>query len=52
VLILDDYGYWDGARKAVDEFLERTGEQLLLVRISEGRIAVKPTRGDGTPAGR
>jgi hypothetical protein len=50
VLILDDYGYWDGARKAVDEFLERTGEQLLLVRISEGRIAVKP-RGGGTVAG-
>lgn len=42
VLILDDYGYWDGARRAVDEFLERSGEPLLLIRLSEGRIAVKP----------
>jgi hypothetical protein len=42
VLILDDYGYWEGARKAVVEFLERTGERLLLTRIDTGRIAVKP----------
>ncbi|MQA97941.1 MAG: macrocin O-methyltransferase [Streptosporangiales bacterium] len=42
VLILDDYGYWKGARKATDEFLERTGERLLLIRINTGRIAVKP----------
>jgi len=42
VLIIDDYGYWKGARKATDEFLERTGERLLLIRIDTGRIAVKP----------
>jgi hypothetical protein len=42
VLILDDYGYWKGARKATDEWLERTGERLLLTRINTGRIAVKP----------
>jgi O-methyltransferase len=42
VLILDDYGYWEGARLAVDEFLERTGERLLLLPIASGRIAVKP----------
>jgi O-methyltransferase len=42
VLILDDYGYWEGARQAVDEFLERTGERLLLLPIASGRIAVKP----------
>ena len=42
VLLLDDYGYWDGARKAVDEWLEQSGERLLLLRMSEGRIAVKP----------
>lgn len=42
VLILDDYGYWEGAREAVDEFLEQTGERLLLTRMASGRIAVKP----------
>jgi O-methyltransferase len=42
VLILDDYGYWEGARAAVDEFLEQTGERLLLTRMASGRIAVKP----------
>ena len=42
VLILDDYGWWEGAREAVDEFLERTGAPLLLSRMSAGRIAVKP----------
>ncbi|ACQ79463.1 putative methyltransferase [Beutenbergia cavernae DSM 12333] len=42
VLLIDDYGYWQGARKAVDEFLEITGERLLLQRMDEGRIAVKP----------
>ncbi|MFD9499107.1 TylF/MycF/NovP-related O-methyltransferase [Streptomyces sp. NPDC060035] len=42
VLLIDDYGYWQGSRQAVDEFLEETGAQLLLLRMDEGRIAVKP----------
>ena len=42
VLLLDDYGYWQGARRATDEFLERTGERLLLARMGSGRFAVKP----------
>ena len=42
VLLLDDYGWWQGARKAVDEFLDATGERLLLLRMGSGRIAVKP----------
>jgi hypothetical protein len=42
VLLLDDYGYWEGAREAVDEFLATTGERLLLTRMASGRIAVKP----------
>jgi O-methyltransferase len=42
VLIIDDYGYWRGSAKAVDEFIEGTGERLLLLRASTGRIAVKP----------
>lgn len=43
VLLLDDYGYWQGSRQAVDEFLEETGARLLLSRMDEGRIAVKPS---------
>lgn len=42
VLLIDDYGYWQGSHQAVDEFLARTGEKLLLLRMDEGRIAVKP----------
>jgi O-methyltransferase len=42
VLIIDDYGYWKGARQAVDEYFARTGEPLLLNRIDfTGRIAIK-----------
>ena len=43
VLILDDYGHWQGARRAVDEYLAESGEPLLLNRIDgTARIAVKP----------
>jgi hypothetical protein len=42
VLIFDDYDYWEGARQAVNEFLGDTREQLLLVPMASGRIAVKP----------
>jgi O-methyltransferase len=42
VLILDDYGHWEGARKAVDEYIEQQGLKLLLCRIDMGgRIAIK-----------
>ncbi|MDH5220489.1 MAG: TylF/MycF family methyltransferase [Betaproteobacteria bacterium] len=42
VLIVDDYGHWKGARKAVDEYLRTKGIHLLLNRIDyTGRIAVK-----------
>lgn len=33
VIIIDDYGHWAGARKAVDEFIEKNGIKLLLNRI-------------------
>jgi O-methyltransferase len=42
VLMIDDYGWWQGSRTATDEFLERTGEKLLLLRMASGRVAVKP----------
>lgn len=42
VLIIDDYGHWQGARKAVDEYLEKNDVKILLNRIDyTGRIAVK-----------
>jgi O-methyltransferase len=42
VLIIDDYGHWEGARRAVDEHFARAAEPLLLHRIDyTGRIAVK-----------
>lgn len=42
VLILDDYGHWAGAKKAVDEFLHAYPHPVLLNRIDEtGRIAIK-----------
>jgi len=43
VLIVDDYGHWRGARKAVDEYLAETHQPLLLNRVDyTARIAVKP----------
>jgi hypothetical protein len=41
VLMIDDYGFWKGSREATDEFLDRTGERLLLIRMDSGRVAVK-----------
>lgn len=42
VLIIDDYGFWKGSRKAVDEYLEANKISILLNRMDEtGRIAVK-----------
>lgn len=42
ILILDDYGYWQGARKAVDEYFAELNLSIFLSRIDEtGRIAIK-----------
>jgi O-methyltransferase len=41
-VILDDYDYWDGARKAVDEFVASTGARLLLAPMGSGRLTIKP----------
>lgn len=42
VLIIDDYGHWEGARKAVDLYISQHKLNLLLNRIDyTGRIAIK-----------
>lgn len=43
VLIIDDYGYWRGARQAVDEYIRENELTLLLIPIDHGaRVAIKP----------
>ena len=43
VLIVDDYGYWRGARKATDDYLATLRPRPLLHRIDyTGRMCVKP----------
>lgn len=42
VLIIDDYGYWQGARKAVDEYIQKYDLKLMLHKIDHSsRIAIK-----------
>lgn len=42
ILIIDDYGYWQGCRKAVDEYIKENKLTILLNRIDEtGRLVVK-----------
>lgn len=43
VLIVDDYGHWSGARRAVDGFFAGRDDAPLLVRVDyTGRLGVKP----------
>ncbi|MEC9091500.1 MAG: TylF/MycF/NovP-related O-methyltransferase [Planctomycetota bacterium] len=42
VLIIDDYGHWQGCRKAVDDYFYKTDQKILLQRIDyTGRIGIK-----------
>jgi hypothetical protein len=42
VLIIDDYGHFKGARRAVDEYIEKQHVPILLQRIDyTGRLAIK-----------
>lgn len=42
VIIIDDYGHWEGCRRAVDEYFEQQGINVLLNRIDyTGRIGIK-----------
>jgi O-methyltransferase len=43
VLIIDDYGHWQGSRKACDEYFEQNSVPILLNRIDVGgRVAIRP----------
>lgn len=43
ILIIDDYGHWQGARQATDEYLARLDRPPFLARVDYTvRIAVKP----------
>jgi O-methyltransferase len=45
VLIIDDYGHWQGAKKAVDEFLALLPNPVYLHRIDyTGRLIVKTSK--------
>ena len=42
VVVIDDYGHWEGARRAVDEFIAETAEPILLSHIDyTGRFWVR-----------
>ena len=42
ILIIDDYGHWQGARKAVDEYLAALPQTHYLHRIDyTGRLLIK-----------
>lgn len=42
ILIIDDYGHWQGAKKAVDEFIQNRKIKLFLNRMDyTGRLAIK-----------
>ena len=42
ILIIDDYGHWQGSKKAVDEYFQERNEKVYLHRIDyTGRIVVK-----------
>ena len=43
IIIIDDYGYWKGARKSVDEFIVKYKLRIFLNRIDDtARLIVKP----------
>jgi O-methyltransferase len=53
VLIVDDYGHWQGAREAVERYFDEIGGGPLLARLDyTGRIAVKLPEVNGGGASR
>jgi predicted O-methyltransferase YrrM len=52
VLIIDDYGHWQGSRLATDEFLAAHPRTPILLQRTDytARMAIKPATGVGKPA--
>lgn len=49
ILIIDDYGHWEGARRACDEYFAERPEPLFLHRVDYTvRLLIKPGPGAGT----
>jgi hypothetical protein len=49
VLIIDDFGHWDGAKKAVIEYFNETNQKIFLNRIDyTGRIGIKTSANSGS----
>lgn len=47
VIIIDDYGWWQGAKQAVDEYIQQKNIQIFLNRIdSTGRLGIVTSHGD------
>lgn len=43
ILIIDDYGHWQGARKAIDEYFDARGGRPFMHRIDySSRLLIKP----------
>jgi hypothetical protein len=42
VIIIDDYGHWEGCRRAINEYVKKNKISLFLNRIDyTGRIGIK-----------
>ena len=43
IIILDDYGWWSGSKKAADEYFQASKSNILLNRIDMGgaRLGIK-----------
>jgi O-methyltransferase len=51
VLIIDDYGWWEGARQAIDEYIEEKKIQIFLNRIDyTGRLGIVTSHGNSSAA--
>ncbi|MEP6816137.1 MAG: TylF/MycF/NovP-related O-methyltransferase [Marmoricola sp.] len=42
VLIMDDYGSWQGAKEATDEYMATLDNPPMMTRAGRGRIGIKP----------